>query len=271
MVAGTATLQHLTAPDESGAFVFVSCAERADCPTLVASALQAIREDPDQYQVLCQTNKACMLMNMALQKIYNPDLFCKQLGEGSHTTAVLWDDQRRFVYRWKVGDPVINKRNIYQGDSAELLVANGETGTVVGIESRHEGSGRGFDVDTLVVRFEGGENLRFEPPTTAAEGVHPHTDIAPAYAITVHKSQGSEFDRVLLLLDSSTRAQSRSSLYTGITRARRRVVLVADQARLQAAWVHQEQRQTRLVQCLTSACQLPSCDQTKKYTSERYK
>ncbi len=42
-----------------------------------------------------------------------------------------------------------------------------------------------------------------------------------AYALTVHKSQGSEFDRVLLILpDRESPVLSRELLYTGITRAR---------------------------------------------------
>ena len=51
---------------------------------------------------------------------------------------------------------------------------------------------------------------------------------ASAYASTVHKAQGSEFDRVLLVLpDADARVLSRELLYTALTRARRRVVLWA--------------------------------------------
>ena len=49
-----------------------------------------------------------------------------------------------------------------------------------------------------------------------------------AWAMTVHKSQGSEFDAVLLLLPAQrSRVLSRELLYTGITRAKRRVLLAA--------------------------------------------
>ncbi len=47
-----------------------------------------------------------------------------------------------------------------------------------------------------------------------------------AYAMTVHKSQGSEFDRILLVLpDRESPVLSRELLYTGITRARKGVEL----------------------------------------------
>jgi exodeoxyribonuclease V alpha subunit len=49
-----------------------------------------------------------------------------------------------------------------------------------------------------------------------------------AYAITIHKAQGSEFDEVLLLLpDEESRVLSKELLYTGITRARNRLILCA--------------------------------------------
>ncbi len=64
-----------------------------------------------------------------------------------------------------------------------------------------------------------------------------------AYAITVHKSQGSEFERVLLVLpDSSHRVLSRELLYTGITRAKKRIELCADQASVVTAISRQNRR-----------------------------
>lgn len=57
-----------------------------------------------------------------------------------------------------------------------------------------------------------------------------------AWAMTVHKSQGSEFDAVLLLLPAQpSRVLSRELLYTGVTRARHQVQLAAGSAVLAAA------------------------------------
>ncbi|MEO8002967.1 MAG: exodeoxyribonuclease V subunit alpha [Arenimonas sp.] len=75
-----------------------------------------------------------------------------------------------------------------------------------------------------------------------------------AFAITVHKSQGSEFERILLVLpDASHRVLSRELLYTGITRARRQIELFASQSSLIAAISRQNQRWSRLARRLESA------------------
>ena len=70
-----------------------------------------------------------------------------------------------------------------------------------------------------------------------------------AYAITIHKSQGSEFERVLLLLpEEESRVLSRELLYTGITRARSRLILCADQKILSLAVARHTRRHSGLAE-----------------------
>jgi exodeoxyribonuclease V alpha subunit len=73
----------------------------------------------------------------------------------------------------------------------------------------------------------------------------------PAYALTIHKSQGSEFDEVLVLLpNAESPVLTRELLYTALTRARRRLVLWGSEAAIRAAIA----RPTRRVSGLRDAC-----------------
>ncbi len=72
-----------------------------------------------------------------------------------------------------------------------------------------------------------------------------------AWAMTVHKSQGSEFDRVLLVLgDADSRVMSRDLLYTGATRARRSVVVVASESVFRGAVARRSRRVSGLADAL---------------------
>ena len=73
---------------------------------------------------------------------------------------------------------------------------------------------------------------------------HRHVELSPSrlaavdtvYAMTVHKSQGSQFDTAAVLLpDASSPILTRELLYTAVTRARERLILVGSEAVLRAA------------------------------------
>ncbi|UCG11379.1 MAG: ATP-binding domain-containing protein, partial [Deltaproteobacteria bacterium] len=103
--------------------------------------------------------------------------------------------------RWYRGRPVMITRNDYN-----LRLFNGDVGIVLP------------DPDS-------GNDLRvfFPAPKGRLRKFHPQRlpEHETVYAMTVHKSQGSEFDRVLLLLpDRESRVLTRELIYTAITRAR---------------------------------------------------
>ena len=80
-----------------------------------------------------------------------------------------------------------------------------------------------------------------------------------AFATTVHKAQGSEFDDVLLLLPSQpSRVVTRELLYTAITRARQRATIAAGAATLEAAIAAPTRRDSGLVDRLRDALTSPS-------------
>ncbi|MGB1386449.1 MAG: ATP-binding domain-containing protein, partial [Ilumatobacteraceae bacterium] len=66
---------------------------------------------------------------------------------------------------------------------------------------------------------------------------------ATVHAMTIHKSQGSEFDHVVVVLPpEQSRLATRELLYTAVTRARRRVTLVGSRAAVIAALKSSERR-----------------------------
>jgi len=68
-----------------------------------------------------------------------------------------------------------------------------------------------------------------------------------AFAMTVHKSQGSEFDEILLILPSvDTPVCSRELVYTGLTRARKHVTVIAGPTVLKDAISRGSQRNSGL-------------------------
>ncbi len=74
-----------------------------------------------------------------------------------------------------------------------------------------------------------------------------------AWAMTVHRSQGSEFDSVLLVLPPQPHElASPELLYTGVTRAKSRILLAADEAALRAACQQRPPRRTGLLEKLST-------------------
>jgi exodeoxyribonuclease V alpha subunit len=116
---------------------------------------------------------------------------------------------------WYAHRPIMVTRNDYN-----LKLFNGDVGVV--LSDAASGEPRAF--------FPGPDNeVRKFLPLRLPEH-------QTAYALTVHKSQGSEFDRVLLVLpDRESPVLSRELLYTGITRARKSVQLWFDEKVFRAA------------------------------------
>lgn len=80
------------------------------------------------------------------------------------------------------------------------------------------------------------------------------TDAETAFAMTIHKSQGSEFDEVLLRLPSQTESNllSRELIYTGITRAKKRVIIQSTPEIFLTAAANQAQRASGIAERLNS-------------------
>ncbi|MDE6311739.1 MAG: AAA family ATPase [Muribaculaceae bacterium] len=115
---------------------------------------------------------------------------------------------------FRLGDPVLQKSN-----SRERGVYNGETGRIVSVDE---------DALTLEVEFDDGRRSVYQRSELG--------ELAPAYATTVHKLQGSEVGYMVFPLTLAHKPMLyRNLLYTGVSRAGRLCVLVAEPGALEQA------------------------------------
>ena len=111
----------------------------------------------------------------------------------------------RFGARYRVGDKVIQTRNNYDKETL-----NGDIGKVIEIST---------DPGKVIIQFSGQRTVSYEPGEL--------DEISPGFAITVHKSQGSEFPCVVIPVSTQHfLLLQRNLLYTAITRGSQVVVLV---------------------------------------------
>jgi exodeoxyribonuclease V alpha subunit len=115
--------------------------------------------------------------------------------------------------RWYAGRPLLVTENDYG-----LRLYNGDTGVVVTTAA-----------GGVTAAFERrGDVVEYTPSRLGA--------VDTVYAMTVHKSQGSQFDTAAVLLpDPTSQILTRELLYTAVTRARERLILVGTEEALRAA------------------------------------
>ena len=156
-------------------------------------------------------------LNAILQAHLNPGFKDKGLTIARHK----WDEREGENFWLAVDDKVIVTANMY--DVGLNGVMNGETGKIVEISEYGE----------LIIDF-GTEVVSFPPDlatTFNRKEVHfnPQKSIDLAYCVTTHKTQGSEFQEVVYLIDPCHKyVLCRNNFYTGITRARKRATVIFD-------------------------------------------
>ena len=126
--------------------------------------------------------------------------------------------ERRYGSRvFRVGDKVTQLRNNYDKGAAGIF--NGTIGVITGMS---------LDDSKLTVLTDEDESVHY--------GFDELDELAHAYAVTIHRSQGSEYPAVVIpLTTSSWMMLQRNLLYTAITRATKLVVLVGSRRALAAA------------------------------------
>ena len=175
----------------------------------------------DQIQVLSPTrrrNAGTAALNRALQAALNPPA----PGKGERAFG---------QYIFRQGDRVMQIRNNY-----DLIWENPETGQRdLGVFNGDIGVITEVTAGSITVSFEG--RVVIYPPELLGE-------LEPAWAVTVHKAQGSEYRAVILALcDVPPTLLARGVLYTAITRARELFIVVGSEELI--AQMTANDRQTR--------------------------
>ena len=151
-----------------------------------------------QVQVLCPMRRSITgvnNLNVVLQKAINP------------RPSVYVE---RFGIRFQINDKVMQIVNNYDKD-----VYNGDIGYITGIDHEDKSLSIDFEGHTVFYNFEELD------------------EITLAYAVSVHKSQGSEYKTVVIpILMQHYMMLQRNLLYTGITRGKEKVVLVGEKKAL---------------------------------------
>lgn len=203
----------------TGDFLFFPESE----PEAVIERLKKLLSDgelPEKYDILEQTQILCPIkkgilgvynINMELRELLNPRL-------ASRAEVQIGDTL------FRTGDKVMQTKNNYEmewfyADEARfnhkgLGVFNGDLGRILRIDN---------DLKEATIRFDGNR-----------DAVYAFTEleqIEHAYAITVHKSQGSEFPVVIMpLMAGGGRFLSRNLLYTALTRAMEKVIVIGQKS-----------------------------------------
>lgn len=167
-----------------------------------------------QIQILSPTRKGITgvnELNIALQKVINPPHKKKKEKAFKNIT-------------FREGDKVMQTRNNYDMEWTKLEkpeetgfgIFNGDIGYIHRIDKEMESATIVFDDKLCIYEFS-----KFE-------------DLDLAYAVTVHKSQGSEFDVIIMpMYPCAPMLQNRNLFYTAVTRAKKLVVLVGRESCVQ--------------------------------------
>ena len=226
--------------------------ERNDVNVIYKHMIQLIREmlpkyvnaTPFDIQVLTPMRKGslgCETLNGILQRYLNPADPHKKEHSYGNTVFREGDKVMQIKNNYQLEWEIVGRYNIPIDKG--MGVFNGDMGRVLEINET---------MSTLLVEFDDGRRVNY--PFSGLE------ELELSYAITIHKSQGSEYPAVILpLLGGPRMLFNRNLLYTGITRARNCVTILgsSETVRNMIDNVRENRRYTALESRIREICGLP--------------
>ena len=206
-----------------------------------------VHAEMSDIQIMTPMRKGALgveALNKQLQEWFNPPAPQKAEKESGGTIFRVGDKVMQIKNNYQIEWEIVGRYNIPIDKG--MGVFNGDMGRVKEINDT---------MSTLLVEFDDGRRVNY--PFSALE------ELELSYAITIHKSQGSEYPAVILpLLGGPRMLFNRNLLYTGITRARNCVTILgsSETVRNMIENVSENRRYTGLEQRIREICCLPEND-----------
>jgi exodeoxyribonuclease V alpha subunit len=173
------------------------------------------KELPDSTQVICPTNRMADAINE----------LCASFNKKPRLKVFVDDYDRYQETQFRLNDKVMCCKNLYDMD-----IMNGSVGEVAEVYKKQR-----------LVKAETGDDeivsygkVLWDDGVTREVTIEVVDALKLAYAMTIHKSQGSQFERVVIPIDGGNHT-SVTMYYTAITRAEKEVIFVGNLKLLQAA------------------------------------
>lgn len=189
-------------------FILRAASDADSVRDIIAQEYAALWEAGEDVQVIAPIKKTplgSVELNMLLRDTVNPPEDTKQeiirAGRTFRQGDRIMQTSNDYEREWKNPDDVEEGQGVFNGDIGAITAIRG---------------------GELEVRFDDGRISFYEPESVDA--------LDGAFAYTIHKSQGNEFDVIVIPLlypvGMQNRFLSRSLIYTAVTRARKKVILV---------------------------------------------
>ncbi|HDU8577880.1 TPA: AAA family ATPase [Vibrio diabolicus] len=168
----------------------------------------------NDVQVICATRKMAQMINITVQEGVNPNPF------------LMWQKKKT---HFKIDDPVIFTKN-----DSDLGVQNGLLGRIVGFDGESE---------CVYVR----KDTHSSDDNNSVVALEHFYDLELAYAITLHKAQGSQFHTVIVAVENNSMLVDNSWIYTATTRAVEKLIIIGTEKAFREAIVRPSSAEKRQV------------------------
>lgn len=183
-------------------------------------------EKAEAWQILSpvrQSQVGVLALNRAIQQQFRKDFIDKANTTGYRRIIPSPAGPEGIIY----GDKVINiqnnkNRHVFPAKD-DKYVANGDIGIVVGHRKTKKRNNFPRDLE-VELSSQLGFTYHYKPWEFDGQEKLPPLELA--YALTIHKTQGSEFGKTFLVIPNPCRLLSREMLYTALTRHREKVVIL---------------------------------------------